>query len=98
LSNSTRFYTFIGRNAVFYQQQAILRKANTPLGAASSFFRLLIAWKSQKKSASQLLTMISLAVTPILVAVGFAAAGIFASRVESAAGLSFLLEGNSCGR
>lgn len=85
------------RNALFFQQQAILRNTQTPFKAAANFVRLSFAWKNHKQATSQILSTIFFILAPLSIAAAFTVAGIFATKVQSAAGSSFLIRGDDCG-
>lgn len=89
-------------DAIFYQQQAILKNSDSPLGAAWKLFRTSFAWRGHVRTRwwqfwrSRSLFLISLA---IILATTFAIASIFSSQVTRAAGTGtgVLINGVNCG-
>lgn len=88
------------QDAVFHQQQAILRNSGTALGAAWKFVRVSYAWRKHIRSKwwqlwrSRTFLYVVLA---LVVAAVFGVASIFSSQVTKAAGNHFLIHSPNCG-
>lgn len=87
-------------DAIFYQQQAILKNAESPLNAAWKLSRASFTWRKHERTRwwqlwrSRSLFLVLLAVT---LAAAFAVASIFSSQVTKAAGTAVLITSPDCG-
>lgn len=85
------------QDAIFRQQQAILKNSQTSLHAAWKFTQVTFSWRKHEHSGwrraqSFLFILLSFAMAAL-----FGVATIFSSQVTKAAGNEFLLEGTGCG-
>ncbi|EUC36514.1 hypothetical protein COCCADRAFT_2352 [Bipolaris zeicola 26-R-13] len=83
------------QNAIYHQQQAILRSSDTSSAALWRLIRLSWAWRKISCAASLKATSVPL-VASLLTFTAFTAAGIFSSRVASSRGSEVLVIGNNC--
>lgn len=87
-------------DAIFRQQQAILKNSSTALNAALKFAQVSWSWRKHTRSRwwqfwkSRTLSYVSLA---LILAAAFGAASIFSSEVTKAAGNQFLVRSPNCG-
>ena len=85
-------------DAIFYQQQAVLKNSGSALDAAWKFSRVSWAWRKHSKwwkfGRSHNLLFI---VMGLLFAVVFAVAAIFSSQVTKSAGTEVLIQSPNCG-
>ncbi|KAE9364620.1 hypothetical protein N431DRAFT_354454 [Stipitochalara longipes BDJ] len=90
----------IPHDALFYQQQAILKNSTGALGAAWKFARVSFGWRNHERSRwwqvweSRTLRYILAA---LLVAVAFGAASIFTAQVTKSVDPEFLIHSPDCG-
>lgn len=80
------------RDGLYHQRQAIIRNSSSASGTVLTLINLIFAWRKVTKSWIRLLPILLLTT---LIAIGLAAASIFASRV--ATGSEVLLTGSGCG-
>lgn len=85
-------------DAIFYQQQAVLKNSNSALGAAWMFTRVSWAWRKHsswwKFGRSHNLLFI---IVGLITAAVFAVAAIFSSQVTKSAGTEVLIQSPNCG-
>ncbi|TVY39346.1 hypothetical protein LSUB1_G002876, partial [Lachnellula subtilissima] len=86
----------VQHDAIFIQQQAILRNATSALSAAWAFTRLSYSWRKHQQTSRSSHTFLFLAVS-IIIFTAFAVASIFSTRVTAAKGATFLLHSPNCG-
>lgn len=87
-------------DAIFYQQQAVLKNSNTAFGAAWSFAKVSFAWRRHARSKWWQLwksRTVFFVVLGLTIGAIFSVASIFSSRVTSAAGNHFLISSPGCG-
>ncbi|TVY89260.1 hypothetical protein LAWI1_G005934 [Lachnellula willkommii] len=95
-SHQARSNPNLQHDAVFIQQQAILRNATSALSAAWAFARLSYSWRKHQRTSRSSHTFLFLAVS-IIIFTAFAVASIFSTRVTAARGVTFLLHSPNCG-
>ena len=95
-SHQSRSNPNIQHDAIFIQQQAILRNASSALSAAWAFLRLSYGWRKHQRTRRSSHTFLFLAVA-IVIFTAFGVASIFSSRVTAAGGAVFLLHSPNCG-
>jgi hypothetical protein len=85
-------------DAIFYQQQAVLKNSGSALDAAWKFSRVSWAWRKHSKwyrfGRTHSLLFI---VVGIVTAAVFATAAIFSSQVTKSAGTQVLIQSSDCG-
>jgi hypothetical protein len=82
-------------DAIFYQEQAILKNSGNALDAAWKFSQASFAWRKHAKSRnSRSLFFIAMA---LILAAAFAVASIFSSQVTKAASGEVLINSDNCG-
>ncbi|KAE9377576.1 hypothetical protein N431DRAFT_329544 [Stipitochalara longipes BDJ] len=83
------------RNALYAQQQLVLRNSESPLNTA---FRLIqISWVWRQVVPRAVIRSLHFITLSFLVLAAFAVGGIFSSEVSKATDSSVLVEGNECG-
>lgn len=83
------------QDALYHQVQALLRNSENGSSALKTLIRISAAWRSQEyRPLYRLAPLIGFASVNVM---GFAAAGLFSSRIGSALGNEVLLSGSACG-
>ncbi|KAN0108031.1 hypothetical protein V8E51_007773 [Hyaloscypha variabilis] len=82
-------------DAIFYQQQAILKNTGTALDAVWKFSRATFAWR--KHAPAKTSRSLSFILMAVVLAAAFAVASIFSSQVTKAASGGFLISSDNCG-
>jgi len=82
-------------DAIFYQEQAILKNSAGALDAAWKFSRQFFAWRKHTKSKTS--RSLYFLLMGLVLAALFAVASIFSSQVTKAAGEEFLIHSDNCG-
>lgn len=89
-----RFSTSISRDALYHQQQAILRNSDSAESGLLVLCQLVWAWhKTVKRSFVRVLPVIA---TAALSAFAFTMAGGFSSSISTGVGNDVLLDGSNC--
>ena len=83
------------RDALYHQQQAVLRNTSQPVDLVWSMLKLAWFWKGFASKAST--RTLSFVTSSLAYIAAFALAGIFSSRVSSANSEVLLLPNNHCG-
>jgi hypothetical protein len=85
-------------DAIFYQQQAVLKNSGSALGAAWNFIRVSFAWRKHSKwwQFGRSHNLLFIVVGSSIAAV-FAVASIFSSQVTKSAGTEVLIHSPNCG-
>lgn len=81
-------------DAIFHQEQVILKNSDSALSAAWTFSRLLFAWR--KHARARKAHSLSFIAISLLLAALFGVASIFSSYVTKAAGTEVLIAGENC--
>jgi hypothetical protein len=85
------------QDAIFRQQQAILKNSQTSLHAAWKFTQVSFSWRNHELSGWRRAQSLLFILLSISMAALFGIATVFSSQVTKAAGNEFLLEGSGCG-
>jgi len=84
-------------DALFYQQQVILKNSSSALGSALTFLRVAWAWRKHERRKIWKSWTLLFVVVSILLSVLFTIAAIFSSQVTQSAGVAFLIRSPNCG-
>lgn len=82
-------------DGLYHQRQAILRNSTNGTAALSSFIRILWAWRQRANRPYR--RIVPLIFFAVLSVGGFAAAGLFSSKIGSAMGNEVLISSSNCG-
>ena len=83
------------KDGLYHQIQAVLRNSANGTSALAALIRIGIAWRS--RASRPLYRIIPLLGLALMIIIGFAAAGIFSSKIGSALGNEVLISSDSCG-
>ncbi|KAI1505251.1 hypothetical protein F5X99DRAFT_430515 [Biscogniauxia marginata] len=92
----TCYSTRQDRDAIYHQQQVVLRNSSSPDSGLLSLIRIIWAWRhgKDKRSIVRMLSILLFATCSIVL---FTMAGGFSSQISTAAGDEVLLKGERCG-
>ncbi|KAF2729273.1 hypothetical protein EJ04DRAFT_568779 [Polyplosphaeria fusca] len=85
------------QNAIYHQRQALLRNSDSPDGFLIETFWMMWSWRRRTKSIGTLTRLLSLFAIALVLAVAFAVAGVFSSRISGAMGDEILIKSPNCG-
>lgn len=97
ISHQARSNPNIPHDAIFLQQQAILKNSSSALSAAWAFTRVSFSWRKHERTKWRGSHTFIFVVVALLIAAAFGVASIFSSRVTASGGAEFLLKSPNCG-